>query len=61
MGTAVQKPGDQWSILRDDGMPIAIFRLPPSTRLEDVRGDEVVVVRRDSLDVQSVAVYRVKR
>ena len=61
MGTAVQKPGDQWSILRDDGLPIAILRLPPHTRLEDVRGDDVVVVRRDSLDVQSVAVHRIKR
>jgi hypothetical protein len=43
------------------GLPIAILRLPPHTRLEDVRGDEVVVVRRDSLDVQSVAVYRLRR
>jgi hypothetical protein len=58
---AVQKPGNQWSILRDDGLPIAALRLPARTRLEDVRGDEVVVVRRDSLDVQTVAVYRVKR
>ena len=61
LGTAAQKPGDQWSVLRDDGLPIAILRLPAQTRLEDVRGDEVVVVRRDSLDVQSVAVYRLKR
>ncbi len=61
MGTAVQKPGNQWSVLRDDGLPVAVLRLPPLTRLEDVRGDEVVVVRRDSLDVQSVAVYRLRR
>jgi hypothetical protein len=57
---AVQKPGNQWTILRDDGLPIAILQLPSQTRLEDVRGDEVVVVRRDSLDVQTVAVFRVK-
>jgi hypothetical protein len=61
MGTAVQKPGHQWSIIREDGLPIAILRLPPQTRLEDVRGDDVVVVRRDSLDVQSVAVFRLRR
>jgi hypothetical protein len=61
LGLAVQTPGREWSILRDDGLPIAILRLPPHTRLEDVRGDEVVVVRRDSLDVQSVAVYRLRR
>jgi hypothetical protein len=58
---AVQKPGNQWSILRDDGLPVAVLRLPAQTRLEDVRGDEVVVVRRDSLDVQTVAVHRLRR
>ena len=61
LGTASQKPGDQWSILRPSGEPVAILRLPPSTRLEDVRGDEVAVVRRDSLDVQSVAIHRLRR
>ena len=61
MGTAVQKPGHQWSIIREDGLPIAILRLPPQTRLQDVRGDDVVVVRHDSLDVQSVAVFRLRR
>jgi hypothetical protein len=58
---AVQKPGNQWTILRDDGLPVAMLKLPNHTRLEDVRGDEVAVVRRDSLDVQTVAVYRLKR
>ena len=61
LGTAAQKPGSQWSILRDDGLPVAILRLPPQTRLEDVRGDEIVLVRRDSLDIQTVAVHRLKR
>ena len=61
MGTATQKPGDQWSILSEDGVPLAILRLPSSTRLEDVRDEDVVVVRRDSLDVQTVVVYRLKR
>ena len=61
LGTAVQVPGDQWSILRPDGQPIAILKLPAMTRLEDVRGDDVVVVRRDSLDVQTVAVHRLRR
>jgi hypothetical protein len=56
-----QMPGDQWSILTGDGRPLAILRLPPLTRLEDARGDEVVVVRRDSLDVQTVAVHRLRR
>lgn len=60
MGTAVQKSGDEWSVLRDDGLPVAVLRLPPWTRLEDIRGDEIVVVRRDSLDVQTVAVHRLR-
>jgi hypothetical protein len=61
MGTAAQVPGNQWSILAPDGVPVAILRLPPQTRLEDVRGDDVVVVRRDSLDVQTVAVQRLRK
>lgn len=61
MGTAAQMPGNQWSVLAADGRPVAVLTLPPLTRLEDVRGDEVVVVRRDSLDVQTVAVHRLKR
>lgn len=61
MGTAVQVPGDQWSILDRDGQPIAILKLPRMTRLESVRGDDVVVVRRDILDVQTVAVHRLRR
>jgi hypothetical protein len=61
LGTAVQVPGDQWNILSSSGEPIAILKLPALTRLEDVRGDQVVVVRRDSLDVQTVAVHRLKR
>jgi hypothetical protein len=61
LGTAVQVPGDEWSILRDDGQPVAILKLPPKTRLEDVRGDQVVLVHRDSLDVQTVVIHRLKR
>ena len=61
MGTSVQVPGNQWSILAPDGVPVAILRPPPRTRLEDVRGDDVVVVRRDSLDVQTVALHRLRR
>jgi hypothetical protein len=61
LGTAVQMPGDEWSILRDDGQPVAILKLPPKTRLEDVRGDQAVLVRRDSIDVQTVVILQIKR
>jgi hypothetical protein len=57
----MQVPGDQWSILRDDGQPVAILKLPPKTRLEDVRGDQAVLVRSDSLDVQTVVILQIKR
>jgi hypothetical protein len=56
-----QVPGELWSVLDRDGQPLAILKLPSRTRLEDVRGNEVIVVRRDSLDVQSVAIHRLKR
>lgn len=58
---AVQKPGTQWTVLRNDGLPVAILHLPARARLEDVRGDDVVVVRRDSLDVQTVAIHRLRQ
>ena len=61
LGAAVQVAGDQWSILANNGEPRATLKLPPTTRLEDVRGDEAVLVRRDSLDVQTVAIHRIKR
>ena len=61
MGTGAQVPGNQWSVLRHTGEPVAILNLPPKTRLEDIRGDEAVFVRRDSLDVQTVEIRRIKR
>lgn len=61
LGTALQTPGDRWTILEADGAPVATLRLPALTRLEDVRGDRVVVVQRDSLDVQTVAIFRIQR
>ena len=61
LGTALQTPGDRWTILEADGTPVATLKLPPLARLEDVRGDHVVVVQRDSLDVQTVAIFRIQR
>ncbi len=61
LGTRTQKPGDQWTVLQRDGRPVARLRLPPAMRLEAVRGNEVLVVRRDSLDVETVARYGLVR
>ncbi len=61
LGSLMQKPGSTWSVLASDGRPVARVRLPRDTRLESVRGDRVAVVQRDSLDVQTVAVYRLSK
>lgn len=61
LGTSLQTPGDRWTILTRDGAAVASLRLPRLARLEDVRGDQAVVVLRDSLDVQTVAVFSVGR
>ncbi len=61
LGSMIQTPGAQWVILASDGHPLARFSLPAHTRLEGIRGDEVVVVQRDSLDVPSIAIYRLDR
>ncbi len=48
-------------MLAPDGKPIARLLLPPNTRLEGIRGDRVAVVQRDSLDIQTVAIYSLSR
>lgn len=61
LGAQLQVPGNRWTVLATDGRPIARLQLPPRTRLEAVRGNRVVVVRWDELDVQSAAVYALQR
>jgi hypothetical protein len=50
---------DVWHVLDSDGSPMARVRLPPRTRLLDVRSDRVVVVTRDDLDVEHVRVLAI--
>jgi hypothetical protein len=56
LGSPVQKAGERWTVLTADGEPVARLTIPTGSRLEDVRGTRVVLVLRDSLDVQTVAV-----
>ncbi|MGH7711069.1 MAG: hypothetical protein ACREOG_07285, partial [Gemmatimonadaceae bacterium] len=56
LGSPVQKAGERWTVLTANGEPVARLTLPTGSRLEDVRGTRVVLVLRDSLDVQTVAV-----
>lgn len=57
-GTPRQPIAHRWTVLSSDGTPLATVALPPATRLEGVRGDRVVVVRRGTDDLESVAVHR---
>ena len=48
---------DAWHVLDSDGTPLARVQLPPRVRLSDVRGDRVILVMRDSVDVEHVRVF----
>jgi hypothetical protein len=50
-----------WVVLDSAGTPQGRVLLPEGTRLEAVRGDEVLVSVRDSLDVQRVEVRSLRR
>jgi hypothetical protein len=57
LGSQLQTPATRWTVLEADGTPRAVVQLPPYTRLEDVRGSRVLVVQRDSLDVEFAAAF----
>ncbi|GEM_PF-3514729 len=50
-----------WVVLSAEGTPLVRVLLPETMRLEEVRGDTLLVVMTDSLDVEHVAVYRLQR
>ncbi len=49
-----------WVVLSAEGTPMVRVVLPETMRLEEVRGDSLLVVVTDSLDVEHVAVYVVR-
>ncbi len=59
LGSRIQKAGDRWTVLSRDGRPVARLKIPDATRLEDVHGTRALLVVRDSLDVQTVAVREI--
>ena len=61
IASPVQPTPTRWTVLASDGTPLAALELPPGTRLEDVRAQRAVVVQRDSLDVEHVAVFEILR
>lgn len=51
----------EWVVLDTAMRPLGRVRLPELARLEDVRGDALLLSVRDSLDVQTVQVWRIAR
>jgi hypothetical protein len=49
-----------WSIIAPDGEWLGDITLPDRLRLLDVRGDRILGVLADSLDVQSVAIFQLQ-
>jgi len=52
---------DSWHVLDEAGHPLARVPLPPNARLAACRGDLVALIMRDSLDVESLRVFRIHR
>ena len=50
-----------WVVLDSAMHPIGRVRLPEGARLESVRGSDLLLSVRDSVDVQTVQVWRVAR
>ena len=59
LGSRLQKAGNRWTVLSRDGVPVARVKIPEATRLEDVRGMRALIVVRDSLEVQTIAVRQI--
>lgn len=50
---------DSWHLLNPQGHPVARLALPPESKLVAARGDHVVLVTRDSMDLETLRVFRV--
>lgn len=61
LGPALQKAGKRWTVLAADGRPLARVALPAGSRLEAVRNSHAILVLRDSLNIQTVAVRELLR
>lgn len=51
----------EWLVLALDGSPLARLTLPEGTRLADVRDGRLLIVTRDSLDVESIEVRTIRQ
>lgn len=54
-------PGGEWSILAPDGTYLTTVSIPAELEPVAITADEVIGIRRDELDVESVRVYALER
>jgi hypothetical protein len=53
-------PESRWLAFDTTGKPVATVQLPPGVRPRLIQADRIYAVSRDSLDVQSLVVYRLE-
>jgi hypothetical protein len=58
---AVPDGGAEWIVLDHSGRPMAEVRTPPDLYVLEIGADYILGVRRDSLDVQSIAMHELRR
>ena len=49
---------DRWVVFAEDGVQQAVFQSPPGFTLQQAEDDRVIGIFADSLNVQSIRVYR---
>lgn len=54
-------PGGEWRVLRPDGELVATVPMPENVTPLDIRGDRLLGVARDELDVERIVVHGLER
>lgn len=54
-------PGGEWRVIRPDGNLVASVRMPESVRPLEIRGDRLLGVATDALDVERIVVHTIER
>jgi hypothetical protein len=57
--TENEAPQSRWRIFSDGGMTVRALELPASSSVLDAVGDRLLLLERDSLDVETVAIRRI--
>lgn len=54
-------PGGEWRVIRPDGSIVATVRMPPGVRPLEIKGNRLLGVALDELDVQRIVVHTIQR